>query len=534
MMSFIHLWVLVALIPLYLMYKKHLKEVRETPLVDDTSMGVRQTKLLYLSLFFMIVALSRPVIEESRVDEKFDAQEFIIAIDASFSMQAEDLVPTRYVVAKKAISKLIKMRPKDRFSIFAFTSNALLVSPPTTDTAISMMALDALEPKNILTKSTNLKSLLQTIAKSSFVQKKLIIFTDGGDEHNVKMLADICKKNNIVLYVVATGSASGASLKKDGKLIRDQYGSLVISRINPILKDLATMTDGAYFTLESNDLAVIDDLSNALDTQKGEEAIVSVKSYRELFYVPLFIAAVLFLLGITNLHQRYFLLFLLMLLPYEKVEAKVLDFYYLDKAKEQYTASQYKAAASTFKKVEASTKSYYNIGVSYYKMGDYKRAMEYFGQIETGDRELKRQIFYNMGNCAVRLERYDRAMKYYQQALTLGEDSDASYNLHLLQKLKLVNKTNVSDMLPQRDGKSKKNSSKKNDTTQDEKQEGSSRSNSNRTAEQSSAGAGSSKKGKSKKAKESDNKANSKSEYKVGYKLYELINKGYTDEKEPW
>jgi len=26
----------------------------------------------------------------------------------------------------------------------------------------------------------------------------------------------------------------------------------------------------------------------------------------------------------------------------------------------------------------------------------------------------------------------------------------------------------------------------------------------------------------------------SKSDYKVGYKLYELINKGYTDEKEPW
>ena len=533
-MAILHFWVLLTLLPLYFMYKKHRNEILDTPLMDDTYKSIRQIQLLYMSIFFVVLSISRPVIEDSRVDEKFDAQEFIIAIDASFSMQADDIKPTRYALAKQGIAKLLHDRPMDRFAIFAFTANTLLISPPTTDTSISMMALDALQPRFILTKSTNLKSLFTTIAKTTFVQKKLIVFSDGGDEHNVKMLADICNKNGIVLYIVATGTDAGAALKKDGKVLRDQYGSLVISKINPILNELAQMTGGEYFTLDSTDLGVIDDLVRSIDTQKSESENVSVKSYMELYFIPLILAILSFFFAVTNLHQRYFLSLLVLFMPYLPLHAKVLDFYYLDKANSAYDASEYQEATKAFKAVEASTKSYYNIGVSYYKLGDYKRAMKYFALIQTKDPVFKGHIFYNMGNCAVRLERYDRAKKYYQQALTLREDPEARYNLQLLEKLNLVNKTNVSDMLPQRDAKSKKNSSKKLNSTDDDKEEGSSKGNSNRQSDQSSAGAGSSKKGDTKKADQTNNATTPKSEYKVGYKLYELINKGYTDEQEPW
>ena len=533
-MGILHFWVLLFAIPLFFIYKRHLQEVENAPLVDNSAVGVRQIQLLYLSLFFLLVSLSRPVIEHSRVDEKFDAQEFIIAIDASFSMQAEDLKPTRYAVAKEGIQKLLKARPMDRFALFAFTSNALLISPPTTDTSISMMALEALEPRFILTKSTNLKSLFTTIGQSSFVEKKLILFSDGGEEHNVEMLSKLCRQYNIILYIVAVGSDAGASLKKEGKVIRDQYGALVVSRINPILEELVHKTGGDYFRLESSDLGVIDALARSIDSQKSEVSNVSVISYIELYYIPLVLAMILFFIAVTNLHQRYFIPLFLLLLPYPPLHAHPLDFYYLDRAESASKASHYKEAVEYFKKVTPTTKSYYNIGTSYYKLGDYKRALEYFGIIETQDKLLKGHIFYNMGNCAVRLERYDRAMKYYQQALTLGEDADARYNLRLLQKMRLTNKNNVSDMLPQRDAKTKKNSSKKLNNTEDDKKEGSSKGNSNRQSDQSSAGAGSSKKGETKKADQTDNATTPKSEYKVGYKLYELINKGYTDEQEPW
>ena len=38
-------------------------------------------------------------------------------------MQADDLKPTRYEVAKQNIEELLHKLPKDRFSIFAFTTN---------------------------------------------------------------------------------------------------------------------------------------------------------------------------------------------------------------------------------------------------------------------------------------------------------------------------------------------------------------------------------------------------------------------------
>ena len=534
-MEILHLWTFVLLMPLYLLYKQEIQRLDTEALVDDTALGKRQIKLLFLALMFIVLGLSRPVITTSKVDEKFDSQEFIVAIDASFSMQAEDLKPTRYKVAKEAVAKLLHSRPMDRFSLFAFTSNALLISPPTTDTAISLMALNALEPRYILSKSTNLKSLLERIASSSFKEKKLIVFTDGGDEKDLNALSKICQDNAIVLYIVATGSERGASLRKDGKLIKDQYSSLVISRINPILKELAIQSGGKYYELTTSELSVIDKLSDDLANKQKEEASVSVSSYMDLYYLPLFIAIVLFLLAVTNLHQRSLLLLLLMVGVPDTTRAGTFDFYYIGKGMEHFKAKEYDASAESFTKVSASTISYYNIGVAYYKAGKYKDAMRYFGAIETKDKNLKQHLFYNMGNCAVRLERYDRAMRYYAQALTLGEDEDTRYNLQLLQKLHLNNKVNVTDMLPQKDPVTKKSSSKKLDTTQDDKKEGqNSNANSNQQSDQSSAGSGSSKKGETKKAQKVQESTPSKSDYKVGYKLYELINKGYTDEKEPW
>ena len=533
-MSVMHLWVWLLAIPLYLLYKQQVKTLRAEALVDDTKMGVRQLQLLFMALLLILVALSRPVISSTRVSEKFDSQEFIVAIDASFSMQADDVKPTRYRVSKEAIKKLLTARPTDRFSLFAFTSNALLLSPPTTDTAISLMALDSLEPKYILTKSTNLRALLETIASSSFKEKKLVIFSDGGEEQNIDTLSKICTDNGIVLYIVATGSKRGASLRKDGKLIKDQYSSLVISRINPILEELALKSGGHYYRLDSNNLSVIDALANDLNGKNKEEASVSVQSHLDLYYGPLGIAILLFILAVTNLHQRTLLLLLMMITLPHSARAGSFDFYYLDKANTQFKTKDYDRASQSFMKVSPSTISYYNIGVSNYKAKKYKDAMRYFGAIETKDRVLKQRLLYNMGNCAVRLKYYDRGMAYYRQALTLGENLDARYNLQLLQKLRLVSKVNVADMLPEKDAKTKKSSSKKTSTTQDEKKEGERSSNSKRQSNESSAGAGSDEKGKMKKAQNVNQSEASKSEYKVGYKLYELINKGYTDEKEPW
>jgi len=517
-MTLLNAWVLFGLIPVYFIYKKN-------------KQASKQTKLLYLSLIFMFLAMARPAYENAYVEENFNSHDYIIALDASYSMQADDLKPSRYELAKASIKRLIKEHPKDRFTLFAFTSSTLLISPPTTDTEISMMALDALNPKYILTKSTNLQNLFKRIAKMQMKQKNLIIFSDGGDEQDIAALAKIAKKNSIIPYIVATATQRGAALKKNGKYIKNAAKSIVISKINPMLTDLANATQGKYYQLKS--VEDIDALSHDLQSQRSRQEHIKVKSYKELFMLPLSLALLLFFLGVTKLSERFFIFVPLLFFLPNTGHASVFDFYYAKQANNAFRQQKYLDAAHNFERVTPSQQSYYNSAVSYYKAGHYKKALEYFTQIKTAHKALKQKLLYNIGNCAVKLKKYDRAQNYYIDALALGDDADALYNLNLLRKLKLVTQKDASKMLPHNQSAKKKKHSQDPSKKKNSQQKNGAKKSGNQFANEKTNGAGKSKKGKQKLVPKQQSKKR-KGRYKFSYKAYEKINKGYTDEKEPW
>jgi Ca-activated chloride channel family protein len=520
-MTLLYPWVLFGLVPLYFFYKSDRKEQESK----------RQKNLLYTALFFTLLALTRPVIINTPSEQKFDAKDYIIALDASFSMQADDLEPSRYEVAKKNIAHILKELNKDRFSIFAFTSNAMLISPPTTDNAISMMALNSLEPKYILTKGTSLLSLFETIAKISYKQKNLIIFTDGGEDKELTKLINICKKNTIVPYIVATGSKSGTTLKKEGKPILDSNKNLVISRINPLLEPLAKECGGKYYELNTNKDISGEIIADIKKQDNSMQSTTKVLSYKELFIFPLFIALLSFFLSVTKLHQLFVFLPLLFL-PYPVHATSLFDFYHNSQAKQAYKSKKFMHAAQEFQKLSPSPTSYYNSATAYCKAKNYKKAAALFSQIKSTDPILKQKIFYNLGNCAVKLKKYNQAKKYYQKALALGFDKDAFYNLSLLYTLNLKETKNLSDMLAKKKKQNKQN--KKEQQNKENKTNKSASSNTNQKASQKSSGSGKNSKKKKEKQNLQRTKHKNKSQYKLGYKAYELINKGYTNEKHPW
>ena len=493
-MSILYPWMFFFLIPLFLLYINNPKE--------SDKQKKRQTTLLYLSLFFIIISLSRVVIQEVPNEQKFDGDEFIIALDISYSMQAKDLKPSRYEAAKESIKKILTTQSKNRFSIFVFTTNTMLISPPTTDTTISLMALNSLEPKYILTKGTSLSNLIKTISKLPLKKKKLLIFSDGGEQKNIDEIVKLCKKNHIMPYIVATGTTKGSVLKKGFKSIKDSQQNLVISKINPMLKDWANRCGGRYYELQDSSVnipyQIISDIK--LDKILNTKTTIKVKNNKELFYIPLLLAIMLFFLAITKLHQLYIVVIALFL-PHP-AHSSMVDFYHLNRANEFFKHSKYIQSADEFSKLSPSIQSYYNQGVAYYKAKKYKIAMEYFSQIKSSDKKIKQKLFYNMGNCAMRLKKYNRAKIYYQKALSIGYDEDSFYNLCLIYKLKLKQTKDLSKSLP-------KQSSKKQTQASQKKQ-----------------------KAKNKKQKKQQKRTNPK--YKLGYKAYELINKGYTDEKSPW
>ena len=63
-------------------------------------------------------------------------------------------------------------------------------------------------------------------------QKNLILFSDGGDEHDIAALAKIAKQKGIIPYIVATATQKGAALKHNGKYIKNQNDAIVWSQGN--------------------------------------------------------------------------------------------------------------------------------------------------------------------------------------------------------------------------------------------------------------------------------------------------------------
>jgi len=125
-------------------------------------------------LMLIVLALVRPVKEGELQQAEIEGRDIIIALDVSYSMQADDLKPNRYTFAKKTIQHLLALNPTDNIMLIAFTTNPLLLSPPTTDHALISVALENLNPEYILTKGTSLEKLFQKIVSFSTSSKNLI------------------------------------------------------------------------------------------------------------------------------------------------------------------------------------------------------------------------------------------------------------------------------------------------------------------------------------------------------------------------
>ena len=469
----------------------------------------RRYKMLYISLALVILSLTRPVLTEQKIDAKIDAKDIVIALDVSYSMRADDIKPTRLQRAKESIEKILKENKKDRFSLFAFTINPLILSPSTTDHRLLISALYSLKEQNILSHGTDFETLFSRISKIKTPIKNVLLFSDGGD------LKDIDVPKDLRIFAVSCATKKGAKLKDDyGKNIKDEHGNLVISRLNPNLKKLAEMSGGSFVSLDEVDssLSFIDK-----DFESKKEKV----GYVELFWIPLFVASVLFLLFFIKVPKK-----VLAIVPFLALssEAGLLDWYYVSKANDSYSKGLYKEASKNFEKIEHKTmQSQVNLANSYYQAGSYKNAKAIYLALSSTNPELKKLIFYKLGNCFVKLEEYDRARSYYLKALSFGDDEDVEYNLKLIESKKQKQRRDFAAI--KSEDKEKKNSPKGSKKQKPNKSGGKSNS---------KTGMGSKGAGVSSKNKSSSKAQQSKLTRPIGFKAYELINRGYIDEKTPW
>jgi len=477
-------------------------------------------------LMLIVIALSRPVQEEVLQEASIEAKDIIIALDVSYSMMADDIAPTRYEFAKKTITALLESNPGDNIMLIAFTTNPLLLSPPTTDHALINIALQNLNPEFILTKGTSLEKLFKKLTTIKSGQKNLILITDGGEERNLEKLTSQINNADISLTILALGSTQGTTIKKrDGTALKDKEGNLVISRINPLLETLSTSVSGEYLTASNTAKTTADTLNDALKSAKEAEQHIEKmqRHYRELYQFPLALAILLFIMVHTRAVKYLLILFALLGI---QAQASFFDTCHLNQAYDNYLRSDYNETQRELKKIKVrSLQSQMTLGDTFYKQRAFKKAISVYKSIRSTSPATKQQLYYNIANAYAMLESYDKAKTYYTKALQLGNDEDAAHNLRIIALLSDQKSAQLGIAHPQ----SQDSSSSKSESQEPSDEE-------SRDEDQpSSGGSGGGESQTEKEKKEGKLTIDENAQQQpLGSKVYELINEGYIREKQPW
>ena len=117
--------------------------------------------LFLLALAALIVAIARPAATVMLPTQK---QTIILALDASGSMRAKDVEPSRIVAAQTAAKQFVAdTPPRTRIGVVTFAATATLVQPPTEDREAVLAAIDRIQLQRATATGSGLIVSLATI-----------------------------------------------------------------------------------------------------------------------------------------------------------------------------------------------------------------------------------------------------------------------------------------------------------------------------------------------------------------------------------
>lgn len=248
------------------------------------SQGIFRSSLFGLGLFLLSVAAAGPQCGERTEIVKRSGIDLVVALDASTSMLARDVKPSRLERAKVEVTALLDRLRGDRVGLVVFAGEAFVQCPLTTDYSATKLFLRAVDPGSMPQQGTGIAAALREARRvldggaRGGAGKAVLLITDGEDNQGdaldaAKELGDA----GIRVYAVAVGSTEGEPIPLvDAKgnvtgYKKDRDGRTVLTRTDLAgLRELTDRAGGKVLTAAGADLgiaAVVDELEKM---QKGE------------------------------------------------------------------------------------------------------------------------------------------------------------------------------------------------------------------------------------------------------------------------
>jgi len=207
---------------------------------------IHSKNVFYLMVFILI--LSCFILSLSGMWVSFDANtseySYVIAIDSSGSMRANDLLPNRLTASKNAIKDLVVSLPLGtKVGLITFSGDVKILSPVISKEELSLSLIDGIDFSEI--SGTNIKDAVEVSNELIKITKlkSLILVSDG--QINLGNFSEIivyAQKNDLVINTFAIGTVEGGDT-----------GQGFISKTDiDALKSLAFNTGGRYFSVTSN------------------------------------------------------------------------------------------------------------------------------------------------------------------------------------------------------------------------------------------------------------------------------------------
>ena len=377
-------------------------------LAEVSSMGrTTRISLVFVALLLMITAFARPVIDKGEREIMAKGSEIVIGLDISRSMDVRDIYPSRLEAAIRKIKTLLENMGGDKVAIVAFAKDSFIVSPMTKDKQVAAYLLDTLDMSRFGDRSSNMEAIVEAAKLLTSTEEKTLLILSDGDEGDLAGIKQAVKEAGVTVYAIGMAESKGSPIDDGrGGYLNDDEGNIVISSLNPALRDLALESGGAYtdFTLSGDDVV---GLYKQITADKAGEVYEEekIRDFLELFYYPLGLAIFFLFIAFHSLPQRNVTAAVAIMLVWAApVYSASFDFGAMEQAKR------------------------------YYEAGEYQKALGAYGKIGGLDKNSEAARLHNMGNSYFKLGQYEQAVKQYEKSLKMDKNPDTKHNLEAAKK----------------------------------------------------------------------------------------------------
>lgn len=249
-----------------------------------------------MALVCFALALAQPQCGERAEVTKRRGIDVVVAIDASKSMYARDVTPSRIDRARLELTALLDQLKGDRVAIVAFAGDAFIQCPLTSDYAAAKMFLRAVDPDEMPQGGTNIGAALllsrQVLenADRGAKDRVVVLLSDGEDlTGDIGDGVDALKEIGARVLAVGIGSETGERvpvLNRNGDVVgyrKDVDGNTVLTRLDRAgLTRIAEDTGGEFF-YQPNGVAMGEVVKVIDSLQKSELESRLTMKYGEAF-----------------------------------------------------------------------------------------------------------------------------------------------------------------------------------------------------------------------------------------------------------